>query len=124
MLVSTGSSVIQAKAESFLSGGGGMIHIWPGKQEHICPIHHPYPESDSFYRDGEIGDMEKERISVAQLDERQLSRVQSLEDELGVTIVAYEPRPAFARLNEEQLHRINEVEQELGTILIAYENGQ
>ena len=59
-------------------------------------------------------------LHVAQLDNNELQRVRELEIELGVTVVALEPDPAFAELSAEQLHKLKAAERELNTVLLAY----
>ena len=60
-------------------------------------------------------------LHVAQLDEREFQRLRELETELGVTLVALEPDPAFAELSAEQLQKLKTAERELKTVLIAYQ---
>ncbi len=58
---------------------------------------------------------------VADLDQRELTEVEKLEDNLGVWVVAVEPKSRFASLTNDQLHQLQEKEKEMGIILLAYD---
>ena len=68
--------------------------------------------------------MNAPRISVAQLDDKALSKIQTLEKELGTYIVALEPQTPYARLTDAQVQQVKALEQELGIILLAYRREQ
>lgn len=84
-------------------------------------------------REGRIRELEKElKVQVlalhpetqqANLSKDQMTRLQSMERELGVTLVAYESTAPLrlAQPPAEQLNRISEVERELGLVFVAYE---
>ena len=59
----------------------------------------------------------------AQLSAEQFARLQYVEKELGVALVAYEPetRLRLATPSAEQMKRLQAVEKELGFRLVAYE---
>lgn len=65
--------------------------------------------------------MAQPTVKIAQLDERSLSKVKALEQEIGKLIVALEPRVRVAALAGAQLERMQKLEKELGIILVAYE---
>ncbi len=58
---------------------------------------------------------------LADLDQEQLTEVETLEDHLGVWVVAVEPKSRFANLTGDQLRRLQEKEKEMGVILLAYD---
>lgn len=64
--------------------------------------------------------MSSPMLQAAQLDERSLARVRTMESELGSVIVAYHVETPFSHLSEEQLRRLEELEQALGVVLLAY----
>ena len=57
----------------------------------------------------------------AELDDAGLQRLQSLETELGKTVVAVESQCEPATMTSEQLDKLKKAEQELGVVLVAYE---
>lgn len=61
-------------------------------------------------------------LYTAQLDQRTLDNLQSLENELGLTLIAVEANeaPAPARLDDVQVKRIQDFEQISGKVLLAY----
>ncbi len=59
-------------------------------------------------------------LQPAPLDEQGLTRVRTMEAELGSVIVAYHAETPFSHLSEEQLRRLETLEQELGVVLLAY----
>jgi hypothetical protein len=84
-------------------------------------------------RESRIRDLEKElKVQVlalhpetqqAPLSKDQMSRLQSMERELGVTLVAYESTAPLrlAQPTAEQLKRMTELEKQLGLVFVAYE---
>jgi len=59
-------------------------------------------------------------IRYARLTETQLKKVQALEKELNVYLLAVEKAPTIASLSKEDLAKIQKLEKELGMILVAY----
>ena len=59
-------------------------------------------------------------IRYARLTETQLKKVQALEKELNVYLLAVEKAPTIASLSKEDLAKIQKLEKELGLILVAY----
>ncbi len=66
--------------------------------------------------------MTETRMRTAQLDEKRLSRLRALEDELGFCLVALEQDFHLADLSEEQLRRVQAAEKEMGVVLLAYDS--
>ena len=60
------------------------------------------------------------QIRITRLDEAQVAKVRTLEDELGRWVVVVEPVEPIAELSGQQLQRLQALEQELGVILLAY----
>jgi hypothetical protein len=60
---------------------------------------------------------------TAKLSDEQYRQLQKMEDELGVSLVAYEPvtRIRLVNCSPQQLQIIREAENKLGLILVAYE---
>ncbi len=61
------------------------------------------------------------RMRIAELDEKRLSRLRTLEDELGLCLVALEREFRMADLSGEQLKKLQAAEKDLGVVLLAYE---
>ena len=84
-------------------------------------------------RESRIRELEKElKVQVlalhpetqqARLSQEQMARLDAMEMELGVTLVAYESTAPLklAHPSAEQLKEITEVEKKLGLVLVAYE---
>ena len=64
--------------------------------------------------------MVKRRMTVAKLSEKELDRIQTMEEELGALVVALEPQYKMASLEEDQLEQLRELEESMGVILLAY----
>ncbi|MGD2147364.1 MAG: hypothetical protein PVH41_11780 [Anaerolineae bacterium] len=64
---------------------------------------------------------ETRRMKIADLDEDRLSKVQALERDLGVCVLALEHRIALRDLSPQQLERLRAAEEALGVVLMAYE---
>jgi len=62
-------------------------------------------------------------MRIARCSDTQLDRITSLERELGVSVVAYERRPAPAALSSQQLAKLQALETELNLTLVVYESG-
>jgi hypothetical protein len=65
--------------------------------------------------------MQTGEMTIAQLDEGRLKRLQQAERELGVVLVALQPQYSFAKLSADQIKRLEALEKELGVVLLAYE---
>jgi hypothetical protein len=59
-------------------------------------------------------------VKYPQLDREQMQRLQSLERELGVWVVAVEPQAQVAQLPPDKLQRLQQAEKEMGLVLLAY----
>ena len=59
---------------------------------------------------------------TSQLNNDQLAEIQSLENELGLVLVAVDPQPKLASLTDEQVQRLQHYEKITGKLLLAYEN--
>lgn len=57
----------------------------------------------------------------APLDDNGLKALQSLENDLGLTMVAVEEDPKPADLTDEQLAKLKSLEDQLGVSVIAYD---
>jgi hypothetical protein len=60
---------------------------------------------------------------LAKLSPEHYSRVQSIENEIGISLVAYEPATSFrlAKLSVKEAGQIKEIEKTFGHLLIAYD---
>ena len=58
----------------------------------------------------------------AELNQDDLKAIQSLEADLGKTIVALDNRLQYAKMTPEQMQKLRKAEQKLGVVLVAYEN--
>ena len=63
---------------------------------------------------------EERQVRIAQLDDTNLTKLRTLETELGARIVAYAKQYPLANLSEEQLNRLQVAERELDVVLVAY----
>lgn len=60
--------------------------------------------------------------SFSKIGKGELEEVQSLEKELGISLLAFScPEMKFAKLSEEQLKKVEELEKKLGVVLISVE---
>lgn len=57
----------------------------------------------------------------ARLSEGQIGEVRTLEEKMGVTLVAYEKVHPYKKLSSQALAKIQSAEKETGAILVAYE---
>jgi hypothetical protein len=57
---------------------------------------------------------------IAALNEDQFNQLQTIEEELGLYVLALEPGLEFAKLNEDQLNKVKQAEKELGVTLVVY----
>jgi hypothetical protein len=63
------------------------------------------------------------RISpgFANLTGEQLGRVQELEENLGVILIAHEKLPVISDLSREELRDLQDMERKMGITLVAYQ---
>ena len=57
---------------------------------------------------------------MAKLTNSQLRKVQKLEDELDVILIAHERMPVISELSREELKALQEMEKRMGLTLVAY----
>lgn len=57
---------------------------------------------------------------IAKLTNSQIKKVQKLEEELGVIMVAHERLPMLSELSQAELKALKETEKKLGVTLVAY----
>jgi len=57
----------------------------------------------------------------AKLDDSKVNEIQTLESELGKTVVAVEPPPRPAEMSPGQIEKLKQAEKNLGVVLVAYE---
>ncbi|KAA3648246.1 MAG: hypothetical protein DWQ07_04415 [Chloroflexi bacterium] len=62
-----------------------------------------------------------EHMKIAKLDTDQVSKIQALENELGMHMLAFGDNHAIANLSEDQLNQIQTLEKELGVTLVVYQ---
>jgi hypothetical protein len=56
----------------------------------------------------------------ARLTDRQLRKVQKLEEELDVILIAHEKLPVVSELSREEIRTLQEIEKRMGITLVAY----
>jgi len=61
------------------------------------------------------------RMTFAQLDSGDLTKVQALEDEIGGCVVALEKQARLAELSKDRLKQLQAAEKDLDVVLLAYE---
>ncbi|CAB1073367.1 hypothetical protein D1AOALGA4SA_1839 [Olavius algarvensis Delta 1 endosymbiont] len=66
--------------------------------------------------------MKMEHNFADYVDEKGVSKIQALEQELGNTLIAYRTPPQPANLPDEKLAKIKKLEKQLCVRLVAYEN--
>ena len=57
----------------------------------------------------------------AKLVKAAVQEIQSLEEKLGVTLIAYEKIPAYKKMTAAGVAKLKAAEKETGAILVAYE---
>jgi hypothetical protein len=57
---------------------------------------------------------------IAKLTNSHLRKVQQLEDELDVILIAHEKMPVLSELSREELKALQEMEKRMGLTLVAY----
>ena len=57
---------------------------------------------------------------MANLSNSQVKKVQKLEDELEVILIAHEKMPVLSELSKEELKPLQEMERRMGITLVAY----
>ena len=60
-------------------------------------------------------------VRYPKLDEGQLKKLRSLEQDLGVTVVAVEMQAKVADLPPDKIRKLQEAEREMGFVLLAYD---
>jgi len=60
------------------------------------------------------------RPGIAKLTRAQISKVQDLEDQLGVILLAHEKMPSISELSREEMKVLKDAEKKLGLTLVAY----
>jgi hypothetical protein len=60
------------------------------------------------------------RPGIAKLTKAQVKKVQDLEDQLGVILLAHEKVPALSELSREEMKVLKDAEKKLGMTLVAY----
>jgi len=58
---------------------------------------------------------------LKKLKDENVTSIRALERELGVVVLAIEPKLHLADLSDQQLERLRKAEKELGGVLIAYD---
>ncbi len=59
-------------------------------------------------------------MGYANLTPEQVANVKKLENELNITLLAYE-KPTYSTLKADDLKRVQDLEKDLGLALVAYE---
>jgi len=59
-------------------------------------------------------------MQIATVDEDTIEKIKDLEKDMGLCILALEPKYPLAPLSPEQMGRIQKLEQELDIVLLAY----
>lgn len=67
-----------------------------------------------------MSDTPSPRMQIAQLDDTTLEKIKDMEQDLGMCILALEPKYPLAALTQEQLDRLHKLEKELNIVLLAY----
>jgi hypothetical protein len=62
------------------------------------------------------------QMKIAQLDEERLAKLQAVENELGIYLVAFQMEKPLANLSDDQVRRLHILEEELGVILVAQQH--
>ena len=60
------------------------------------------------------------RPGIARLSKAQVSKVQDLEEQLGVILLAHEKMPAVSELSRDEMKVLKDAEKKLGMTLVAY----
>ena len=61
----------------------------------------------------------KRQWKFANLDEKAVKRVETIEEELGMVVLVMEPHYPAAQLTDDQVQRLQQLENELGVLLLA-----
>lgn len=59
---------------------------------------------------------------ISDISKETVAKVNSLEEELGVQIMAIEEGPAYAELSDEQISKVRALEEETGKVLLVYQS--
>jgi hypothetical protein len=65
--------------------------------------------------------MARARMKYANLDQKELEKVQTMEEQTGSVVLVVQEHYPVAQLNEQQIEQLKALEKELGVILIAYQ---
>ena len=57
---------------------------------------------------------------IAKLTNSQITKVQKLENELDMILIAHEKVPVLSELSKEELRALQEMERKMGITLVAY----
>ena len=60
------------------------------------------------------------RPGIAKLTKAQVSKVQDLEEQLSVILLAHEKMPAVSELSRDEMKVLKDAEKKLGMTLVAY----
>ena len=66
--------------------------------------------------------MKAPRMKYANLDNRGLEKVHTLEEQIGSVVLVMEQQFPIAKLSDQQVEHIQALEKDLGVILIAYQS--
>ena len=64
--------------------------------------------------------MRDSEFKVAKLNTNQFSELKSLEEKIGVSLIAFEKKYDLAQLSEDKLDLIREFEEKTGLTIVAY----
>lgn len=56
----------------------------------------------------------------AKIDSKTLDKIKTLENEIGVILLAYEKPPAYAKIPDSDVVKLKEVERSMGVTLVAF----
>ncbi|HVN65433.1 MAG TPA: hypothetical protein VMT31_02320 [Methanomicrobiales archaeon] len=57
---------------------------------------------------------------IAKLTNSQIKKIQKVEDELDVILIAHEKMPVLSELSKEELRALQDMEKRMGLTLVAY----
>ncbi len=56
----------------------------------------------------------------AKIDDKTLSKIKALENEIGIILLAYEKTPSYAKMQDSDVLKLKEVERSMGVTLVAF----
>ncbi len=65
--------------------------------------------------------MARARMKYANLDQNELDKVHTMEEQTGSVILVMQEHYPVAQLNDQQIEQLKTLEKDLGVILIAYQ---